>query len=83
MNTELNKELNMTESEIEESLVQLLDEIYEPFKMGELTFYPSDILKSCDPIAWRMAVSEHEDYLAEKLEEESADSNLLENLEDE
>lgn len=64
----------MTDREIEESLAELLDELYEPFKMGgELTFSPSDIVKSCDPIAWRMMVNEHEDYLLEREEEEQED----------
>ena len=31
----------------------MLDECYEPYSMGGMTFYPSDILKSCDPIAYR------------------------------
>lgn len=48
-----------------ESFDEMLDECYEPFKMGELTYYASDILRHCDPIAYRIGVSEHEDYLAE------------------
>ena len=46
----------------EEKFDEFLDEIYEPFKMGELTFYPSDILKSCDPIAYRVGFNEWEDW---------------------
>lgn len=42
-------------------LDEFLDEIYEPYVMGELKFYPSDILKSCDPIAYDIFLSEYED----------------------
>jgi hypothetical protein len=44
-----------------EAFDNALDDCYEPFKIGEMTFYASDILRECDPIAYRIAVSEHED----------------------
>ena len=40
---------------------EMLDDVYPVYKIGELTFYPSQILKECDPIAYRIAVSEMED----------------------
>ena len=33
---------------------EMLDECYPVVKIGELTFYPSQILKECDPIAYRI-----------------------------
>ena len=50
-----------TETEIEEQFDDFLDEVYPVVKIGELTFYPSQILKNCDPIAYRIGISEFED----------------------
>ncbi len=50
-----------TESEIEERFDEMLDECYPVVKIGELTFYPSQILKNCDPIAYNIGVSEYMD----------------------
>jgi hypothetical protein len=46
---------------IEDMFDEMLDETYPVVKIGELTFYPSQILKQCDPIAYRIGVSEYED----------------------
>ena len=46
---------------IEEMFDEMLDEVYPVVKIGDATFYPSQILKQCDPIAYRIAVSEYED----------------------
>ncbi len=46
---------------IEDMFDEMLDETYPVVKIGELTFYPSQILKECDPIAYRIGVSEYED----------------------
>ena len=40
---------------------EMLDEIHEPVKMGELTFYMSTILRECDPVAYSCYLSEWED----------------------
>jgi len=50
-----------SEMTIEDRFDEMLDECYPVFKIGELTFYPSQILKECDPIAYRIGVSEYED----------------------
>jgi hypothetical protein len=50
---------------IEEQFDEMLDDVYPVVKIGELTFYPSQILKDCDPIAYRIGVSEFEDFLEE------------------
>lgn len=42
----------------EETVLQSLDECYKPYKIGNLTFYPSQVLKECDPTAFRCMVSD-------------------------
>lgn len=42
---------------------QFLDEVYGTFQIGTSTFYAADILQDCDPIAYRIALSEYEDML--------------------
>jgi hypothetical protein len=44
----------------EEMFDEYLDEIHQEYSMGWLTFTPSQILKACDPIAYRIALSEWE-----------------------
>jgi hypothetical protein len=60
MLTPLEKEI-----ELKESFDQLLDETYPDVKIGYSTFTASEILFCCDPIAYRIALSEYEDYLEE------------------
>lgn len=45
----------------EEMFDEMLNDVYPVYKIGELTFYPSQILKDCDPIAYRIGLSEFED----------------------
>lgn len=55
----------------------LLNDVYEPYKIGELTFYAADILYNCDPIAYRVSVSDYEaaeEADAEDDEESEADA---------
>lgn len=59
----------MTDYEIEEAYVEMLNECYEPVKIGYSEFYASDILKNCDPVAYRIGLSEYiEEYLNEQEE---------------
>ena len=51
--------------EIKESFDAMLDECYPEVKIGYSTFTASEILFNCDPVAYRIGLSEHEDYLAE------------------
>ncbi len=51
------------EIDIEASFCEMLDEIYPVVKIGKLTFYPSNILKTCDSIAYYLSLDEHRDYL--------------------
>jgi len=55
---------------LESRFDDMLDECYEPFTMGDLIFMPSDILKSCDPVAYRVGLCEFEDFEDEEEEEE-------------
>jgi hypothetical protein len=58
------------ELEIKESFNQLLDECYPEVSIGYSIFTASEILECCDPIAYRIGLQEHEDYLAEMKAEE-------------
>jgi hypothetical protein len=40
---------------------EMLDELYPEYSMGWVSFRPSTILRECDPIAYRIALSEFED----------------------
>jgi len=51
--------------EIKESYDQLLDEIYPDVKIGYSTFTASEILFNCDPIAYRVGLSDYEASLEE------------------
>ena len=51
--------------ELEESFDEMLDDCYPVVKIGEMTFSPSQVLKNCDPVAYRVSVSDYEDFLAE------------------
>ena len=51
-----NFEYECSESDFDE----ILDDCHETYNLGGMTFYPSDILKSCDPIAYRISKSEYE-----------------------
>ena len=43
----------LSEREAMESFDELLNECNPEYTMGYLSFLPSDILKSCDPVAYR------------------------------
>ena len=54
-------EINSFEYEISESeFDEFLDEVEQSVTVCGMEFYPSDILKSCDPIAYRIAKSDYE-----------------------
>lgn len=60
--------LVVTEGEqvdIEELYRELLDEIYEPIKFGELEYCPSQVLEAVDPTAFRMGCNDNADSLME------------------
>jgi len=55
----------LTEYEARGMYDEMLDECYEPYNMGGMEYMPSDILKECDPIAYRVGFSDYADSLAE------------------
>jgi hypothetical protein len=54
---------NKMNHERNEKFDEWIDDIYEPITLGALTFYASDILYKCDPIAYRCSVSDWESEL--------------------
>ena len=51
---------------LEERFDETLDEVYPVYIIGELAFSPSQILKECDPIAYRIGLSEFEEFFGEE-----------------
>lgn len=51
-----NFEYKVSESDLD----KFLDDVEETVTVCGMTFYPSDILKSCDPIAYRCAKADYE-----------------------
>lgn len=56
--------------EIKTMFDEMLDESYPVVEMGTLKFYPSQILRECDPIAYNEALLDFEDAIMENKEEE-------------
>ena len=72
-------EYSCTDDEYE----QMLDEIEGSITVAGMEFFPSDILKSCDPVAYRCAKNDFEsDYDLDNCEEYSDLKDELESLED-
>ena len=57
MKTEIKPQITELEPD-EEKICQLLDESYPEVKIGQLTFSPSQIVKECDPVAFRCMVAD-------------------------
>lgn len=45
----------------EEEFDDWLDDVYPTYEIAGITLYPSQMLKNCDPIAYRIALSEWDD----------------------
>jgi hypothetical protein len=45
-------------TERHEMFDEMLDECYEPWTIAGMTYYPSQILFECDPIAYRVTLSD-------------------------
>jgi len=56
----------LSEYEAKANYDALLDESYPAVSLGFSEFYPSDILKNCDPIAYRCGFADYVDSLAEE-----------------
>ena len=80
------KELEIDNFEYEcsdDDFDDFLDQIYPEINIGSLTFYPSQVLKECDPTAYRCAKSDYEsDYDLDECEEYSDLKADLESLQD-
>lgn len=50
---------------VEEGYDDLLDECYEEVHIGCCTFYASEILQKCDPIAYRCGISDEQSRVLE------------------
>ena len=73
-------EIDNFEYEISESdFDEFLDDIEQLVNVCGMTFYPSDILKSCDPIAYRCAKSDYESNI--DLDDVAEYADLKEELE--
>ncbi len=51
--------------DIEELYRDLLDDIYEPIKFGELEYSPSQVLEAVDPVAFRIGAQDNADSAVE------------------
>lgn len=68
---EFNKQLEGCIAEyVDNAYDDLLDEDSEEYKIGYLTFLPSEVLKKCDPIAYRCGQSDYESSILEEAENE-------------
>ena len=54
------------QQDLENQFDEMLDECYPIVRIGGIHFYPSQILKECDPIAYRVALSDYESTLEEE-----------------
>ena len=78
------KEINNFEYQISENeFDEYLDEVEGRVTVAGMGFYPSDILKSCDPVAYRCAKNDYEsNYDLDDVEEYNDLKDELELLED-
>jgi len=56
----------MNEYDLEESYKQMLDECYGTVKIAGYEYETSYALKECDPIAYRVGLSDYESSLSEE-----------------
>lgn len=55
----------VTRREAQDMLNEMLDECYDLIRFGELSYLPSDVLESTDPIAHRVSVNDYIDSLCQ------------------
>lgn len=56
----------------EEYVTEMIDELYGAVEVAGLTFDPSQILRECDPVAWRCILSDE----IEEVEDDEDDEGL-------
>ena len=64
----------------EDDYDEILDDCYDHWEMGNYTFYPSDIIKRCDPTMYRCGISEFENVKKSELKYEISD--YIDDIED-
>ena len=52
-------------TERNEQFDEMLNDCFEPYTFGSMTFYPADILFHCDPIAYRVEAADFESEVDE------------------
>lgn len=62
-NTEYEVAEYITDNIDSDSYDEMLNECCPTLNIGYITFYPSEILKKCDPIAYRCGMSDYEDSI--------------------
>ena len=50
-----------TREDVENNYDNMLDECYEPYQVGVCTFYASQVLKECDPVAYDCGINDFVD----------------------
>lgn len=63
----------ITRWELEELFKNMLDEVEEPIKLMGSEYAPSVVLKEVDPIAYRCALADYEDYVINEQDYEVID----------
>lgn len=62
---------------------EMLDECTDQIQIGNLTYDPSDVLKSTDPVAYRCSVNEYIDCMVtDEIIFEHSDGNYYDEAED-
>lgn len=63
----------ITRWELEELFKNMLDEVEEPIKLVGSEYAPSVVLREVDPIAYRCALADYEDYAVSEQDYEIID----------
>lgn len=55
----------LDETDLYDMYNDMLDEVNETIIIGDMTMEPSEVLKACDPIAYRVGYSDYISFLLE------------------
>jgi len=55
---------------VEDNFDDILDECYPSYKMCDIEFYASQILRECDPIAYNCSMDDEKSYRLEEAKDE-------------
>lgn len=62
----------------EEYVTEMIDELYGAVEVAGLTFDPSQILRQCDPIAWRCILADEIEEVEDDEEDDESDECVSE-----